>query len=64
VFEYKGLSALTMVVKIFGRIFLSVVAALGLSLWIRKKSEHRFLKGIALDAKQDSSEGLVVLIRI
>ncbi len=60
VFEYKGLSALTMVVKIFGRIFLSVVAALGLSLWISKKiGTSGFLKGIALDAKQDSSEGYI-----
>lgn len=60
VFEYKGLAALAMVVKIFGRILLTVLVAFGLSLWLSKKvGTSGFFKGIALDAQQESSEGFI-----
>jgi membrane-bound serine protease (ClpP class) len=60
VFESKGTFAMIMIVKIFGRILFTVLLAFGLSLWLSKKiGRSGFFKGIALEAKQESSSGFI-----
>jgi membrane-bound serine protease (ClpP class) len=60
VFKFEGLAAMTIVVKVFGRILLTVLISFGLSLWLSKKvGTSGFFKGLALDVKQDSSAGYI-----
>jgi membrane-bound serine protease (ClpP class) len=60
VFEYRGIAAMALVIKVFGRILLTILIAFGLSLWLSKKiGTSGFFKGIALDAQQKASEGYI-----
>jgi membrane-bound serine protease (ClpP class) len=60
VFEFEGINALILVVKVFGRIVLTVFIAFGLSLWLsRKIGKSGFFKGLSLDASQQKDEGFI-----
>jgi membrane-bound serine protease (ClpP class) len=60
VFEYRGLAAMSIVVKVFGRILLTMLVAFGLSLWLSKLiGTSGFFKGLALETQQDSSQGYI-----
>jgi membrane-bound serine protease (ClpP class) len=57
-FKFEGVGAFTIVAKVFVRIVITVIASLGLSLWISKRvGTTRLFRGIALESSQDKSHG-------
>jgi membrane-bound serine protease (ClpP class) len=60
VFKFKGIAAFSIVAKVFARILITGFLAFGLSLWLsRKVGKAGFFKGLALDARQERTEGFI-----
>jgi membrane-bound serine protease (ClpP class) len=60
IFEFEGIDGFLVVVKVFGRILLTVMLAFVISIWMsRKVGTSGFFKGFALDASQQREDGYI-----